>query len=208
MRRGGKNDSGREDQLSSEIGGEERVTKSCISCESHSASSSSSDISTVPIFGLRGRKSGADLMNKTDSLLGFGVVAEIDEGICSSSEIFGVRGSWPNVSSLEDEEAALETDEARECVHLRKRVGTTLVAGLRVKVTLGSLSRGGQGKSKDFPARESVMSLEAERLGGWGARRGGEEKKDSSEDTAEQEASILRSHVSSSSGSEGKTFDL
>lgn len=46
------------------------------------------------------------------------------------------------VSSLEDEEAALEMDEARECVRLRD---TALVAGLRVNETVESFSRGGQG---------------------------------------------------------------
>jgi hypothetical protein len=93
MRGGGKNDSGREDKPSSgQMGGSERVTKSCISCVSHSASSpSSSDISsTVAILGLGGRKSGIDLMNKTDNLFEFGAVTERDAGICSSSEVFGV----------------------------------------------------------------------------------------------------------------------
>lgn len=67
------------------------------------------------------------------------------------------------MSSLEDEEAMLEMEEAGECVRLRKRMGTTLVAGLRVNETAGSLSRGGQGKSKDFPARCSLISPDTER---------------------------------------------
>jgi hypothetical protein len=67
------------------------------------------------------------------------------------------------VSSLEAEEAALEMEEVGECGRLRKRMGTTLVAGLRVKETVDSLSRGGQGKSKDFPARRSLMSPDTER---------------------------------------------
>lgn len=95
MRRGGRNDSGREEKFSSEVaGGGVRVTKSCISCVSHSTSSpSSSDISsTVAILGLGGRSSGIDLMNKTDNLFEFGAVTDRDVGICSSSEVFGVSG--------------------------------------------------------------------------------------------------------------------
>lgn len=90
----GKNDSGREDNLSSETGGEESVTKSCISRVSHSASSpSSSEISsTVAIWGLGGRKSSIDLANKTDNLFEFGAVTERDVRICSSSEVLGVSG--------------------------------------------------------------------------------------------------------------------
>lgn len=117
IRRGGKNDSGRDDKLSSEAEREEeRVTKSCISCVSHSASSpsSSGSSSTEAIFGLSGRKSGVDLANRTDNLFGFGAVTERDVGMCSSSEVFGVNGGWPTVSSLEDEEATLEIDEAGE----------------------------------------------------------------------------------------------
>lgn len=169
MRGGGKNDSGREDKPSSRgMGGGEKVTKSCISCVSHSASSpSSSDISsTVAILGLGGRKSGIDLMNKTDNRFEFGAVTERDAGIYSSSEVFGVSGGWPTVSSLEDEEAALEMEEVGECVRLRKRMGTTLVAGLRVNETADSSQRGGEGKSKDFPARRSLMSPDTERRGG------------------------------------------
>ena len=91
-RRGGKNDSGREDSLSSETGGGERVRKSCISCTSHSAASpSSSDISSmVAIWELEGRKSNIDLANKTDNLFEFGAVTDRDVGICSSSEVLGV----------------------------------------------------------------------------------------------------------------------
>lgn len=66
------------------------------------------------------------------------------------------------MSSLEDEEAALEIDEAGECVRLRKRMGTTLVAGVRVNETVCSFSRGGEGKLKDFPARHNLMSPGAE----------------------------------------------
>lgn len=58
------------------------------------------------------------------------------------------------VSSLEDE-AALEIDEAGECMRLRD---TALVAGLRVNETVESFARGGWGKLKDFPARHSSMS--------------------------------------------------
>jgi hypothetical protein len=161
MRRGGKNDSGLEEKSSSETGGEGRVTRSCISCVSHSASSSpsSSDISsTVAILGLGGRKSGIDLMNKTESLFEFGAVTERDVKMCSSSEVLGVSGGWPTVSSLDDEEAALEIDEAGECVRLRKRMGTTRVAGLRVNETVDSWSRGGEGKLKHFPAMRSLVS--------------------------------------------------
>lgn len=61
------------------------------------------------------------------------------------------------VSSLEDEEAALEMDEAGECVRLRKRKGMPLVAGVRVNETVVS-SRGGEGKLKDLPARHNLMS--------------------------------------------------
>lgn len=93
-------------------------------------------------------------------------------------------------------------------MRLRKRVGTTLVAGLRVNVTAGSFSRGGWGKSNDFPARFSLMSPDGMGRGGWGARRGGEEKKDSSNEISERKTLLPRSHDSSSSGSEGKTFDL
>lgn len=117
IRRDGKNDSGREDKFSSEVErGDERVTKSRISCVSHSASSpSSSDSSSiVAILGLGGRKSDADLANKTDSLFEFGAVTERDTGMCSSSEVLGVSGSWPTASSLEEEETALEMDGAGE----------------------------------------------------------------------------------------------
>jgi len=94
IRRGGKNDSGREDKLSLEAEREERVTKSCISCVSHSASSpsSSDSSSTEANFGLGGRKFGVDLANMTDNLFGFGAVTERDVGMCSSSEVFGVSG--------------------------------------------------------------------------------------------------------------------
>ena len=74
MRTGGKNDSGREEKFSLEAaGGGDRVTKSCISCVSHSTSSpSSSDISSaVTVLGPEGRKSGNDLRNRTDSLFEF-----------------------------------------------------------------------------------------------------------------------------------------
>lgn len=165
VRRDGKNDSGREDRFSSEVGGgEERVIRSCISWVSHSTSSpSSSDTSsTVAILGPGDRKSGIDLGNKTDSLFEFGAVTESDGGIYSSSEVLGVSGGWPKVSSLEDEEATLEMDEAGECVRLRKRMGMTLVAGVRVNETADSFSRGGQGKSKDLPARLSLISTDAE----------------------------------------------
>lgn len=164
IRRGGKNDSGREDKFSSELErAAERVTKSCISCVSHSASSpsSSGSSSTETILGLGARKSGIDLPNKTDSLLGFGAVTERDVGMCSSSEVFGVNGGCPTVSSLE-EEAELEMDEAGEWFRLRKRIGMTLVAGVRVNVTADS-SRGGEGKLKDFPPRHSLMSPDTER---------------------------------------------
>lgn len=93
IRGGGKNDSGREDRFSLEAeGGEESVTKSCISCVSHSASSpSSSDSSSTEVtLGLGSRKSDIDLANKTDNLFGFGAV--MDVGIYSSSEVFGVNG--------------------------------------------------------------------------------------------------------------------
>ena len=91
MRSGGKNDSGREDRLSLEAGGE-RVTKSCISCVSHSASSpSSSEMSSmVAILGLGGRKSGIDLAKRTDNLFEFGAVTETDVWLHSSSEVLGV----------------------------------------------------------------------------------------------------------------------
>ena len=102
----------------------------------------------------------------------------------------------------------LEMEEAGECVRLRKRKGTTLVAGLRVNETVGSFSRGGQGKSKDFPARDSLMSPDAEGWGGWGARRGGEEKKDSSNEMSEWKVPLLRSYDPPCSGSEGRTFEL
>lgn len=94
-RKGGKNDSGREDKLSSETVGGERVTKSRNSCVSHSASSpSSSDISSeVVIWVLRGRKSGIDFVKRTDNLFEFGAVTERDVGICSSSEVLGVSGN-------------------------------------------------------------------------------------------------------------------
>jgi hypothetical protein len=83
-------------------------------------------------------------------------------GIYSSSEVLGVSGSWLTVSSLEDEEAALEMDEAGECVRLRKRMGTTLVARVRVSETVHSWI-GGEGKSKDFPAMHSLISPDTER---------------------------------------------
>ena len=67
------------------------------------------------------------------------------------------------MSSLEDEEAVLEIDEAGECARLRKRMGTTLVAGLRDSETVDSFSRGGQGKSKDPPARHNLTSPDTER---------------------------------------------
>ena len=117
IRRDGKNDSGREDKIASEVtGGDGRVTKSCISCVSHSASSpsSSGSSSTVAILGHGGSKSGVDLVNKTDSLFEFGAVTERDGGMCSSSEVLGVSGGWLTVSSLEDEETALEMDGAGE----------------------------------------------------------------------------------------------
>ena len=167
IRRGGKNDSGREDKFSSEVGrGEGRVTKSFISCVSHSASSPSSpeSSSTVAILGLGGRKCGIDLANKTDSLFEFGAVT--DAGMCSSSEVFGVSGCWPTVSSLDDEEVALEMDEAKEWVRLRKRMGMTLVAGVRINETADSCSGGGEGKSKDLPAMRNLMSPDTERWGG------------------------------------------
>lgn len=166
VRRGGKNDSGRDVKFSSEVERrEERVTKSCISFVSHSASSPSppGSSSTVAISGLGGRKSGADLANKTDSLFEFGAVTERDVWMCSSSEVLGVSGSCPAVSSLDDEETALEMDEAGERARLRKRVGMTLVAGLRVNDTVDAFSRGGQGKSKDLPARHNLTSPDTER---------------------------------------------
>ena len=162
IRRDGKNDSGREDKIASEVTiGDGRVTKSCISCVSHSASSpsSSGSSSSVAILGLRG---SIDLANKTDSLFEFGAVTERDGGMCSSSEVLGVSGGWLTVSSLEDEETALEMDGAGEWVRLRKRMGTTLVARVRVNETIGSFSGGGQGKSKDPPARRNLMSPGAE----------------------------------------------
>ena len=60
------------------------------------------------------------------------------------------------MSSLETDEAALEMDEAGEWVRLRD---TALVARLRVNETVESFPEGGQGKSKDFPARHNLMSL-------------------------------------------------
>lgn len=169
-RRGGKNDSGREDVFSSEAeGGEGRATKFCISCVSHSTSSpsSSGSSSTVAILGLRGGKFGIDLANKTDNLFEFGAVTESDVEMCSSSEAPGVSGGWLVVSSLEDEaEVTLEIDEAGECVRLRKRMGKTRVAGLRVNETIHSFSRGGEGKSNDLPARNNLVSPDTERWGG------------------------------------------
>lgn len=163
MRRGGKNDSGLERIFPSKAAVGESVTKSCISWVSQSASSSSSNISMVAIFGLGGRKSGIDLTNKTDNLFVFGAVTERDVGMYSSSEVFGVSGGRLTASSPEDEEAALEMEEAGECARLRKRTGRILVAGLRVSETIGSPSRGGQGKSKDFPARHNLMSPDGQR---------------------------------------------
>jgi len=96
-------------------------------------------------------------------------------------------------------------DDAGECVRLRKRRGMTLVAGVRVNETVHP-SRGGEGKLKDFPARHSLISPACG--GGWGARRGGDEKKESSNETSERKTLLLRSHDSSSSGSEGRTFEL
>jgi hypothetical protein len=87
------------------------------------------------IWGLGGRRSGIDFVNRTDNLFEFGAVTERDVGICSSSEVLGVSGIWPMFSSLEDE-ATLEMDETGECARLRD---TALVAGLRVSETVESL---------------------------------------------------------------------
>ena len=137
----------------------------------------------------------------TDNLFEFGAVTERDVGMYSSSEVLGVSGVWSTLSSLDDEEAALEMDKAGECSRLRD---TALVAGLRVNETVESFRRrrGGQGKSKDFPSMDSLISPpEMELWGGWGAGRGGEEKRDRSNEGSKRKDCLPCPHDSSSSGS-------